>query len=250
MASPAYHHLADSYDHFFDAGRAFAAARRKILTRVLRDVETACDLCCGTGSFAVELARRGIRMYGVDLSPSMCRLARAKARRAGVRVEMSEGDMRSFRLPEPVDLITCEYDALNHVPRKADLVRVLRAVARNLRPGGHFAFDVNNRPAFEQIWAHTWMIDHDPAVLVMQGHHAPGSDRAQVDVHWFVRHGRAWRRHHERIEEVCWSEAEIRAALAKARLELVGTWDAAPFFRNPFTRPGNRTFWLARKPAG
>lgn len=247
MAAGTYHHLADSYDHFFDADRAFTAARRKILAKILPRVTAACGLCCGTGTLAIRLAQRGIRMYAVDQSAAMCRHTRAKARQAGVRVTVSQKDMRGFRLPEPVDLITCEYDALNHVPRKADLVRVLRSVARNLKPGGHFAFDVNNRPAFEQIWAHTWMIDQDPAVLVMQGHHASGTDRAQVDVHWFVRRGHAWRRHHERIEEVCWSEAEIRAALAAAGLTEVGTWDAAPFFRNAFTRPGNRTFWLVRK---
>jgi hypothetical protein len=34
------------------------------------------------------------------------------------------GDMREFRLPEPVDLVLCEFDALNHVPRKGDLAPV------------------------------------------------------------------------------------------------------------------------------
>jgi SAM-dependent methyltransferase len=247
MASGTYHHLADSYDHFFDAGPAFTAARRKILGKILPRVTSACDLCCGTGTLAILLAQRGIRMYAADQSAAMCRHTRTKARQAGVRITVSQQDMRGFRLPEPVDLITCEYDALNHVPRKTDLLRVLRSVARNLKPGGHFAFDVNNRPAFEQIWAHTWMIDQEPAVLVMQGRHVAGTDRAQVDVHWFVRRGHAWRRHHECIQEVCWSEAEIRAAVASAGLTEVGTWDAAPFFRNEFTRPGNRTFWLVQK---
>jgi len=52
--------------------------------------------------------------------------------------------MRTFCLPEPVDLVTCEYNALNHLPQKADLARTVRAVARALRPGGYFYFDVNN----------------------------------------------------------------------------------------------------------
>ena len=66
--------------------------------------------------------------------------------------------MRTFRLPKAMDLITCEFDALNHVPRKADLRRVARAVARALRAGGHFLFDVNNSLGFERYWAGAvWM---------------------------------------------------------------------------------------------
>ncbi len=71
--------------------------------------------------------------------------------------------MRAFRLTEPVDLVLCEFDALNHIPRKPDLARVASAVARALRPGGHFYFDVNNRLAFETIWPGTWWVE-DPDV--------------------------------------------------------------------------------------
>ena len=110
---------------------------------ILPHVETACDLACGTGTTALILARKGINMYAVDLSPLMCRIAREKAGRARLPVRVLRADMRSFRLPESVDLVTCEYDALNHVPRRADLRMVAKAVERVLRPGGHFFFDVN-----------------------------------------------------------------------------------------------------------
>lgn len=128
------------------------AARERLLGRILPGVETACDLACGTGTTALALAREGIDMYAVDLSPRMCRLAREKAARARLPLHVVRGDMRSFRLPEAVDLITCEFDALNHVPRRADLRMVARAVARALRPGGHFFFDVNNSLGFERYW--------------------------------------------------------------------------------------------------
>jgi SAM-dependent methyltransferase len=104
------------------------------------------------------LAHKGIKMYAVDLSPTMCRLAREKSRRLGLPLRVVVGDMRHFRLPEPVDLILCEFDAINHVERKSDLALVGRAVSRALRPGGHFYFDVNNRLAFETIWPGTWWV--------------------------------------------------------------------------------------------
>lgn len=66
----------------------------------------------------------------VDNSPGMCRQAREKARRAGVLLRVLRADMRTFRLPEPVDLMICEGDAINHLDRKAELTRVVRSVAR------------------------------------------------------------------------------------------------------------------------
>src|ERR1019366_192865 len=145
---------------------------------------------CGTGTHALEMAAKGIKTFAVDLSPGMCRIARAKARKAKLPVRVIEADMRTFRIPQAVDLITCEFDAINHVPRKQDLRRVLAAVARALRPGGYFSFDVNNRLAFEQVWTQNWFIDKDPVAIVVHGDHRPGSDKAWSDVECFIRKGK------------------------------------------------------------
>lgn len=243
MKTHEYGRLADVYDPLFDSGAAYVRARRAVLGPVWKHVKVACDLCCGTGTFALEMTARGIKTYGVDLSADMLRVARKKLNN---RVTLIHGDMRSFRLPERVDLITCEYDSLNHLPRHPDLGRAFRAVARALKPGGWFAFDVNNRGAFESVWAPTWFLDHGPIALVMQGHHQQGEYTASVDVHWFVQKGRHWERHHEHVVERCWEPDEIEACLAAAGFEDVRQWDAAPFFKSPMTRPGNRTFWRAR----
>lgn len=250
MASDTYRWLAKYYDHLFDSHGPFEAARHSIIGPILPHIDSACDLCCGTGTMALLLANRGIRTFAVDLSPDMCRIAREKARLTGVPIRVLRADMRDFRLPQTVDLITCEFDALNHVPRKQDLRRVLRSVARALRPGGHFAFDVNNRLAFERIWSNTWLLDRDPVAMVMHGGHQPGADKAWTNVEWFVRSGKCWKRYHEHVEEVCWSAVEIRGALTSAGFDRVRAWDAAPFFSDGLTRRGNRTFWRARKSLG
>jgi hypothetical protein len=83
----------------------------------------------------------------------------------------------------------------------------------------------------------------------MRSGHKDGTDKAWCDVHWFIRKGRTWARRLEHVEEVCWSAAEIRAALESAGFDKVRAWDAAPFFNDRLTRPGCRTFWLARKAA-
>jgi SAM-dependent methyltransferase len=50
------------------------------------------DLGCGTGSLAILLAEHGSRVFGVDISGNMIRLAQAKARAAGVAVDFVRGD--------------------------------------------------------------------------------------------------------------------------------------------------------------
>lgn len=244
-----YRWLAQYYDQLFSSFRIpLDLARGRILRSILPHVETACDLACGTGTTALILARQGIKTYAVDLSPLMCRLAREKAARARLPIRALRADMRSFRLPEPVDLITCEADAINHVPHKHELRMVARAVARALRPGGHFYFDVNNSLGFKQYWSGTVWFEKPGVAGVMRNAHNRGADRAWSDIEWFIRDGTRWRRHHERAEEVCWDAGEIRGVLRDSGFDELRAWDAAPFFkRNPLIRPGCRTFYLARK---
>ncbi len=248
-AGQPYKLLAKYYDQLFTFHHSWGeAARGRVLGKILPRIRSACDLACGTGTAALELARRGLKVFAVDLSPAMCDLASKKARRARLAVCVIQADMRGFRLPDAVDLVTCEFDALNHVPSKADLLPVARAVARALRPGGYFYFDVNNRLSFEKVWQLTWWIEKPGVVLVMHGGYDRRRDKAFSNAEWFIREGRCWRRFRERVEEVCWTPAEIRRALRQAGFDQVRAWDAAPFFKgDPVIRPGYRTFYLARK---
>ncbi len=251
-ATPAnrpYRWLAEYYDRIFTGHHAwFAAARETILGDILPKARSVCDLCCGTGTMALLLARQGRDVCGVDLSRTMCRIARQKVKRAGLTVPIYRADMRSFRLPHPVDLVLCEYDALNHVPRPEDLALVARAVSRALRPGGWFYFDVNNRLAFEKIWPGTWFVEKPGLALCMHGGYDRERDRGWTRAEWFIREGRLWRRHREVVEQVAWTQAEMRHTLQAAGFASVRAWDAAAFRTGiPNLTPGCRTFYLARK---
>jgi SAM-dependent methyltransferase len=103
---------------------------------------SAADVGCGTGLFARYLRRRyDIPVVGVDLSPAM--LARAAGGDpTGPGLTWMAGDLRALRLPSPVDLVTANFDTVNHLPTAADLTTAFGRIAANLRPGGHFTFDV------------------------------------------------------------------------------------------------------------
>ncbi len=248
-ATNCYKWLAKYYDRIFTDHRAwFDGVRHSVLGPILPRVESACDLACGTGRTALMLARQEIRMFAVDLSPEMCRLTRENARRARLPVRVLHADMRRFDLPVPVDLVLCEYDALNHVTRKSDLALVAKAVSQALRPCGHFYFDVNNSLAFQKLWPSTWFSDRPGVAVVMHGGYNSSRDMGWTAVEWFIREGRCWRRRREHVEEVCWTSSEIRRTLRAAGFDRIRTWDAAVFLKNnPVMRPGYRTFYLARK---
>jgi SAM-dependent methyltransferase len=102
---------------------------------------SAADIGCGTGLFACYLNRCwGVPVFAVDKSAAMLCEAR---RRCGSRsVCFLQQDVRNLCLPEAVDLVTANFDTLNHLVRSADLQCAFQRVAANLRPGGHFYFDL------------------------------------------------------------------------------------------------------------
>lgn len=246
-----YRWLADHYDRVFAPALAsLRKARTEILSGIFADVHSICDLGAGTGTTALEFARRGLKVYAVDLSPAMCRLARQKVRKLRLPVRVLQADMRSFRLPKHVELVICEGDALNHIPQKSDLVRVARSVFRTLCPGGWFYFDVNNALGFKRYWKGNVWVEKPGLVMVMRNSHTPDGQKAASDIDVFLRHGTRWKRHQERVEEVCWTADEIRHVFTQAGFDTVRAWDASRFFgpASPI-KTGCRTMYLAHKPA-
>jgi len=202
-------------------------ARTMILGTRLLGARSACDLACGSGETALDLARRGLDVQAVDLSPTFCKAVRERARRAKARLRVICADMRSFRLREPVDLLMCEFAALNNLDRRADLSQVFRSVARALKPGGHFAFDVNTPLSFEtQIPKGEW-IDQPDFKLVMHGVVEESGRRLPLHLEWFLPERGRFRHVRETIVHVCWTKSEILRALRAAGFGKIRTFDGA-----------------------
>ncbi len=65
------------------------------------------DVGCGTGRHAVELAKRGYKVTGIDLSAAMLEEARKKAKVAGVKASFIRADATDFTLPAKFDAAIC-----------------------------------------------------------------------------------------------------------------------------------------------
>jgi SAM-dependent methyltransferase len=138
-----YSRLAKAYDEtiglpaFHHIRRAFETLARRYDLRF----RSAADIGCGTGLFARYLSDCwGAPVWAVDISPEMLRVAESNC--LGANVRLLRQDIRCLRLPEPVDLVTSNFDALNHLTGQGDLRVAFQRIAGNLRPGGHLYFDL------------------------------------------------------------------------------------------------------------
>jgi SAM-dependent methyltransferase len=147
-ARPFYHEFAWAYDALIPrpvadecAGIAAGLARRGV-----RPGAAVLDAGCGTGRYAVELARRGFAVTGIDRSSELLEEARSRARAAGPPITLLEGDLRDLpAMPRGRlhDAIVCR-GVLNDVVGPAARATVLGGFARILRAGGVVWLDVRD----------------------------------------------------------------------------------------------------------
>ncbi|MFZ5813819.1 MAG: class I SAM-dependent methyltransferase [Bacillota bacterium] len=136
---------------FYDevAGRMYLASIQRLLTFVrLPPMPAILDVGCGTGLNLVEAARRygpARLLAGIDISPGMVAVARAKMAALGLPAQIIEGDAE--RLPYPshqFDLVIC--NSVFHWFR--DRPAAMQEIARVLRPGGQVALISATAPGF------------------------------------------------------------------------------------------------------
>ncbi|MFZ2488186.1 MAG: class I SAM-dependent methyltransferase [Anaerolineae bacterium] len=104
------------------------------------------ELGCGTGRLLLPLARAGFEITGVDMSPRMLDVARAKVEAARLmeQVTLVEGDMRRLTLEGQYQLAFIAINSFMHLTTLADQLSALRSWRKLLAPGGLLVIDVDN----------------------------------------------------------------------------------------------------------
>lgn len=128
--------LSELYDLLYlGRGKDFAGEAEVVadLIRARRpDAASLLDVGCGTGEHLATWRGTFARVAGVDVSPDMIAVARAKL--PGVPVHL--GDMRDFDLGRTFDGICTLFSTLGYMPSTAELDAAVGNLTRHLMPGG------------------------------------------------------------------------------------------------------------------
>ena len=237
--------LARHYDEALGRGN-FCRTRRafELIARSLDlHFSSAADVGCGTGLFARYLSQRWrIPVFGVDISPDMLRVARSICPSASVC--LLQQDMRRLSLPRPVDLITANFDTVNHLLCESDLREAFASIARNLHPGGHFFFDALT-PCSPLPSRRTFVLRHPVRSGEVEQHLRWEPRTRTIFVRIVRRHSRALPPSVENHRERPYTPDELASALLDAGFRIRAVLDSRTL-RRPNTCPP-RLIVLAQK---
>ena len=192
------------------------------------------ELAAGDGRVAIPVAQAtGRRVIGIDLSPTMVRRGRERAREAGVDLDLRLGDIRELSLGERAALIYCPFRALLHLPTWADRRRTFERVATALVPSGRF------------VW-NAWALDHHLAVRL---------DGATIQapvphtIRYFVSDNRMEIVLEDGSKSVFWwaSKNEWLGLIDVAGLEVEAVYGS--FDREPLSEESGEYVFVTRRPA-
>jgi 2-polyprenyl-3-methyl-5-hydroxy-6-metoxy-1,4-benzoquinol methylase len=104
--------------------------------RNVRDLRVL-DVGCGVGRWSRRLARRGARVTGIDLSPTMISEARRRAASEGIagRCRFETQDLSALDAGDTFDLIV-GVTVLQHILDRGALREAVRRMKEHLAPGG------------------------------------------------------------------------------------------------------------------
>jgi len=128
-----------------------AEARYIIEKMNLRPGRKFLDCPCGIGRIALPLAKKGIRVTGVDITTSYLEELQSKAKRRGLKIECIERDMRRIDFNEKFDAAGNLGTSFGYFENQSDDLLTLKKAYRALKPGGKFLLHVTNRD---------WIIAH------------------------------------------------------------------------------------------
>ena len=243
----AYHALAVSYDRLTNDVDYAAVVDFyfEILRREGLRPGTAVDLACGTGSVALLLARRGLRVTAVDMSEEMLCVAAQKAQEQQLHPVFVCQKLQQLHLPRGVDLAVCALDSLDYITDPADCREAIRRVYKALNPGGCFIFDVNTPEKLQAMDGQIFLDEDDDVFCLWRGEFDRKTNICSYGMDLFQREGALWCRSSEEHREYAYSAGQLREYLRCA-----GFTSVEVFADRSFAAPAageQRIYMKARK---
>lgn len=217
------------------------------------------ELGVGNGRIAVEVAKTGKPIIGVDSSSEMLHRCWARAQAAGVldRLTLIHADFRDFSLPQPAQLITIPFHSIGHLVTADDKRAGLRHIYDQLAPGGrlifdHFIFDPEAATHHSGVTLRAEYTNPDTGqdtLLWMTSRYDIENQTIRIIAWTDVIDGVGVlvRRQYHRLS-FSWLEPEqTRALLEETGFEIEALY--GDFDRSPLGKDSPEQIWVARRPS-
>jgi SAM-dependent methyltransferase len=140
----------------------------------------ALELGIGTGRIAIPLSRRGVRVHGIELSPSM--VAQLQAKPGADDIGVTIGDFATARVAGAFTLAYLVRNTITNLTTQDEQVACFRNAAAHLEPGGCFVIEVyipelqrlppgETTHAFAVTPSHLGFEEYDVASQIAFSHH-------------------------------------------------------------------------------
>lgn len=201
------------------------------------------DLCCGPGRHALELARRGFSVTGVDRTTAYLESARQQAIHEGLTIEFLRSDARAFRRPVAFDAVLNLYTSFGYFENDEDDLALLANVRDSLKPNGRFVLELNGKEVFtRQFQPRTWYPNANGTAFLLE-ERTVRSGWAYVDNCWRVLDGSACREYRFPIR--VYSGHELESLLRRAGFSDVSLYGS--LVGTPYDHVAERLVAVARK---
>ena len=162
------------YPHYFDlAFRSETRLEANFLEAAFekyarRKVRSLLEPACGTGRLVAEMAARGYRLSGFDLSRPMLDYAARRLKKRGLRARLFAADMAGYRLPRQVDAAFNTFNSFRHLLTEETARRFLECTADAVKPGGIFVLGLHLVPLdAEEGASERWTARHGKTHLTV-----------------------------------------------------------------------------------
>jgi SAM-dependent methyltransferase len=206
-----------------------------------RHGDVALELGVGTARLAIQLARAGIEIWGIDNSPHMLRAAEANLAneppQVRARLRLKLADARDFDLGERFGLVYFPSFSFDHLLERGDQIRALETIRRHIAPGGAYAFDLAHVSELKEDSG--WFVQRrsldEHRTVVRTGYHSTDPEKRLMTVNlWYELYedGRMVERYFEGGEVYVHSPEGIQGLLEETGYgieEWYGGHDKRPF---------------------
>jgi ubiquinone/menaquinone biosynthesis C-methylase UbiE len=220
--------LAPYYDLIARLGMRERHVKGRVIDRaLLAPGQRMLDLGCGSGTLVLMARRRhpDVTVIGVDGDPTILRIARRKAQRAHIPVQLDEG--MAYALPyadESFDAVVSTLTFHHLTPDQQE--RTLAEVRRVLRPGGRLVIadlaQPHNRLMRLIRQLHFGLRRHHMHGGTSSGHHPTASAHTEGDAH----------PHRTTLEELLRTNGWRTAAPSERSVSALGTISLSTLMRS------------------